>query len=42
MLACVRGRWVVDDDDGGSDFASIQAAVDAAGDGDTIEMRGPA
>jgi len=30
--------WVVDDD-GGADFASIQAAVDAAGDGGMIEMR---
>ena len=27
------------DDSGGADFTSIQAAVDAAGDGDTIEVR---
>lgn len=27
------------DDDGGADFVSIRAAVDAAGDGDTIEMQ---
>jgi len=33
------GRWVVDDDDGGADFASIRATVDVAGDGDTIEVR---
>ena len=30
--------WVVDDG-GGADFVSIQAAVDATGDWDTIEMR---
>jgi len=43
LLACAGteagGRWVVDDD-GGADFASIQAAVDAAGEGDTIEVQG--
>ena len=29
--------WVVDG--GGADFVSIQAAVNATGDGDAIEMR---
>ncbi|MEA1866077.1 MAG: hypothetical protein U9N46_12980 [Euryarchaeota archaeon] len=41
LLACVGvaagATWVVDDG-GGADFASIQAAVDAASDGDTIEV----
>ncbi|NIA11877.1 MAG: hypothetical protein GWP10_19660 [Nitrospiraceae bacterium] len=42
LLACAGaaagGTWVVDDD-GGADFTSIQAAVDAASAGDTIEVR---
>ena len=42
LLACVGAAagatWVVDDD-GGADFTSIQVAVDAAGAGDTIEVR---
>ena len=36
--AAGAATWVVDDG-GGADFVSIQAAVDATGDGDTIEMR---
>jgi len=43
VLACAGtaagATWVVDDD-GGADFVSIQAAVDAASAGDTIEVRG--
>jgi len=42
VLACAGAAagatWVVDDDDGGADFASIQAAVNAAAAGDTIEV----
>ena len=42
VLACAGAAagatWVVDDD-GGADFASIHAAVDAASAGDTIEVR---
>ena len=45
LLACAGTAagaiWVVDDD-GGADYMSIQAAVDAAGGGDTIEVRGGA
>ena len=41
LLACAGtaagATWVVDDD-GGADFTSIQAAVDAASAGDTIEV----
>jgi pectin methylesterase-like acyl-CoA thioesterase len=43
LLACVGAAagatWVVDDN-GGADFTSIQAAVDAAIDGDSIEVWG--
>jgi hypothetical protein len=42
VLACAGTAagttWIVDDD-GGADFTSIQAAVDAAAAGDTIEVR---
>lgn len=37
-MAAGAATWVVDAG-GGTDFVSIQAAVDATGDGDTIEMR---
>ena len=45
VLACAGtaagATWVVDDDGGaGVDFTTIQAAVDAASAGDTIEVRG--
>ena len=36
--AAAGAAWVVDGG-GGADFVSIRAEVDAAGDGDTIEMR---
>ena len=42
LLACAGtaagATWVVDDG-GGADFASIQAVVDAASDGDTTFVR---
>lgn len=37
--AAADGSVLVVDDDGGAAYASIQAAVDAAGHGDTIEVR---
>jgi parallel beta-helix repeat protein len=45
LLACAGtaagATWVVDDDGGaGVDYTTIQAAVNAASDGDTIEVRG--
>ena len=44
LLACAGaaagGKWVMDDDGGaGVDFCEIQAAVNAAGAGDTIDVR---
>ncbi|KAF5414470.1 MAG: hypothetical protein C5S48_08725 [Candidatus Methanogaster sp.] len=40
-LACAGTTYVVDDDGGtGADFMRIHAAVDAAYEGDSIEVRG--
>ncbi|CAD6493237.1 MAG: hypothetical protein CHKLHMKO_00432 [Candidatus Argoarchaeum ethanivorans] len=38
--AASAATWTVNDGGGGADFASIQAGVDAASDGDSIEVWG--
>jgi len=42
MGAAAGATWVVSGDDGGADFVSIQAAVGAASEGDSIEVGGRA